>query len=89
MTYQNTSTLSILHLWIEAFEFHAGIMSGALPPYPFLDHIAPLVSRLCFLSERRAIWHSATQALQGQGTEFDLSTIEPTAMRGGIVHLQT
>src|SRR5215831_16861477 len=83
-----TSTLSALYLWVEASEFDARIIRGKLPVHPFLGRIAPLFPLFGFRSECRNIRHPSVQALQGQRTEFDLGDIEPTAMLGGMVHLQ-
>ena len=81
--------MSALNLWVEAFEFDAGIQGGKLPVHAFLGRIAPLFPLFGFLSERLHIWYPPIQALQGQGTELDLGDIEPTTMLGGMVDLQT
>src|SRR5512132_213859 len=81
--------MSTLHLWVEAFEFDSGIMSRKLPVNAFLGRIAPLFPLCGFIYERFQIWDPPIQALQGKGTELDLGDIEPTAMLGGIVDLQT
>jgi hypothetical protein len=83
------STMSALNLWVKAFEFDAGIQSGELPVHPFLGRVSPLFPPLCFLGERFHIWDPSIQALHRQDTELDLSDIEPTAMLGGMVDLQT
>src|SRR5919109_2167083 len=83
------STMSALNLWVEAFEFDAGIQSGELPVHPFWGCVAPLFPLLCFLCERLQVWNPAIEALHRQDTELDLSDIEPTAMLGGVMDLQT
>src|SRR5262245_9850309 len=82
------SPLSALTLWVEAFELDARIMRRKLPVHAFLGRIAPLFPLFGFLSERRHIGHPPVQALQRQGTEFDLGAMQPTAMLGGMMELQ-
>ena len=43
--------MSALNLWVQAFEFDAGIQSGELPVYSFLGLVSPLFPLLCFLCE--------------------------------------
>ncbi len=81
--------MSALNLWVKAFEFDAGIMRRKLPVNPFLGRVAPLFPLFGFLCERLHIWDPAIQALQGEGTELALGDIEPTAMLGSMVDLQT
>ena len=84
-----TSALSILHLWVEAFKFDAGIMGCELPVDAFLGGSAPLLPLLCFIDERLHIWNPPVQALDGEGTQLDLGDIEPTTVFGGVVDLQS
>src|SRR5207249_1236330 len=86
---RRSSALSILHLWVETFEFDAGIMGRKLPVNAFLRRIAPLFPLCGFMDERLQIWDPSVQALYSQGAELDLGDIEPTAMLGGMVDLQT
>jgi hypothetical protein len=81
--------MSILHVWGEAFEFDSGIMSRKLPVNAFWGRMAALFPLFGFLYERLQIWDPPIQAWQGQGAEFDLGDIEPTARLGGIGDLQT
>lgn len=71
------------------FEFDSGIRGRKLPVNAFLGRIAPLFPLGGFLDECLQIWDPSVQALDGQGAELDLGDIEPTAMLGGVVDLQT
>jgi hypothetical protein len=82
--YRAASTLSALHLWVEAFEFDAGILGRKLPVHAFLGCVAPLFPLRRFLDEGFQIGEPPSQALQGQSTERDLGNIEPTAMFGSL-----
>src|SRR5262245_15750061 len=84
-----TSAVSALNLWVEAFEFDAGIQSGELPVHPFWGRVSPLFPLLGFLYKRLHVWDPTIQALHGQDTELNLSDIEPTAVLRGVMDLQT
>src|SRR5205823_14908801 len=83
------STLSILHLGVEAFGFDSGLRGRELPVNTFVGRIAPRFPLCCFLDECLKIWDPPIQALYGQGTELYLGYIQPTTMLGGMVDLQT
>jgi hypothetical protein len=63
------SVVSVLNLWVEAFEFDAGIQSGELPVHPFWGRVSPLFPLLGFLCERLQVWDPPIQALHRQDTK--------------------
>jgi hypothetical protein len=60
-----------------------------LPGNPCLGRMAPLFPLRCCLYTRFTVWDPPIQAWDGQGPELSLGSIEPTAMLGGMVALQT
>src|SRR4249920_3212647 len=91
MTWQPTcypSTLSLLNLWVEAFELYASILGGKLPVNTLVTLIASLLPCPGFIAQGLDIWNPPIQALSGEGTQFNFGNIEPAAVFGGMVDLK-
>ena len=80
-----TSTVSLVKLWVEAFEFDARILGGKLPVNPLVPRMASLLPGAGFSAQCLDIWNPPIQALSSEGTQFNFGDIEPAAVFGGIV----
>src|SRR5215831_2909993 len=74
------STLSLLKLWVEAFEFYTRILGSKLPVNSLMTRIASLLPGSGFMTQCLDIWHPPIETLPGEGTQFNLGDIEPAAV---------
>ena len=82
------STLSSMNLWIQMFQFHAGIGGGETPVYSD-GFLVPLLHPCLDLPMQGGlVWNPAIQAASHQGTQFNLGHIQPTAVLGRVVELE-
>ena len=78
-------TLSSMNLWIQMFQFHAGIGGGETPVYSD-GFLVPLLHPCLDLPMQGGlVWNPAIQAASHQGTQFNLGHIQPTAVLGRVV----
>jgi hypothetical protein len=82
------SALSLLKLWVEAFELDAGILGSKLPVNSLVTRIASLLPWLGFMAQCLDIGNSPIKTLPGEGTQLNFGDIAPAAVFGCMVDLQ-
>lgn len=73
---------------IQSFELHAGASRGELPVHLHLHSISGTLPGRHFVCQRGQVRNAAVETLSPQHPQCNFRHIEPTAMLGGVVHLQ-
>src|SRR3954452_15454847 len=84
----SASALSFVHCRVEFTELDAGVLGGELPLGPGSGGCAPMLPSLDVALQHRPVAHPVRQ-VAAEGAQLDLGHVEPGAVLGRVVDLET
>jgi hypothetical protein len=69
-------------LWIESFEFKAGVCGFEVPVDGFVARVSVVLPGGGFVEEGREVRDASSQALLCEDTQFNLGHMQPAAVFG-------